>query len=172
MAPKVKQPRQALKDQLLDPDLKEDKENKINLGDTGSLKRALDDLVVEFYPLKYPASFWLLASCVCTYATLSTGMTYIAAFLERDAIAFTKPNSKKAGTALLVGSKLPRFQDEYHLRIQLRGAEKGREEVSLKKSVAAYFDSAGHVVADAIRADFRALLQRFEAECLKIRKAE
>ncbi len=51
--------------------------------------------LAQFYPLKYPASFWLLASCVCTYATLSTGMTYIAAFLERDAIAFTKPNSKK-----------------------------------------------------------------------------
>ena len=47
MAPKAKQPRQVLKDQLLDPDLKEGKDNKINLGYTGSLKRALDDLAVD-----------------------------------------------------------------------------------------------------------------------------
>ncbi len=47
-----------------------------------------------------------------------------------------------------------------------------REEVQLRKSVAAYFDGEGHLHADVVRADLQALLRRFEAECSRIRKAE
>lgn len=155
----------------------------------------------------------------------------------------------------MVGSKLPRFQDAYTLRIQLRGAPQGRQagprpswpsgagtaggaacsgrqrglagaaiawqqsytthpcqlhtsmpslppsaplaaapgcdakctcptlirhhhrrhrrdEVRLERSVAAYFDSEGHLVAEPVRRDFQALLARFEAECSLIGKAD
>lgn len=51
--------------------------------------------LAQFYPLKYPASFWLLVGCVSTYAVLSALMTYVAAVLERDGFAFTQPNPKK-----------------------------------------------------------------------------
>lgn len=54
-------------------------------------------LLAQFYPLKYPASFWLLVCCVTTYTVLSTAMSLVTMFLEHDAIAFTKPNSKKVG---------------------------------------------------------------------------
>lgn len=53
--------------------------------------------LAQFYPLKYPASFWLLASCVSIYAVLSTAMTAVASLLERDGIAFTHPCPKKVG---------------------------------------------------------------------------
>lgn len=36
------------------------------------------------------------------------------------------PASPQGGVALVVGSKLPRFQDVYTLRVQMRGAPKGQ----------------------------------------------
>jgi hypothetical protein len=45
MAPKSKQPRTAQRD--LSAELQDGKDARINLGDTGSLKRALDDVVVD-----------------------------------------------------------------------------------------------------------------------------
>lgn len=44
----------------------------------------------------------------------------------------------------------------------------------LRKSVAHYFDSDGHLVAEALKADFRELLEQLEEQCgaAAARKAE
>lgn len=127
--------------------------------------------LAQFYPLKYPANFWLLVCCVSVYAALSTAMTYVITFLEKDCFLFTKPNSSKCGVSLAIASRLPKYQDQYELRIQLRGQPKGREQVSLKKSVTSYFDSEGHLAAELIHSDFRSLLGQFETTCSAIRKS-
>ncbi|KAI7841303.1 hypothetical protein COHA_004922 [Chlorella ohadii] len=117
--------------------------------------------LAQFYPKKYPANFWLLACCVASYVVLSTLMTVVATLWEKDAIVMTK--ARPGGPpALVVSSKMPRFQDLYTLRVALRptGGGSGSEGVSLTKSVGDYFHEDGHLAADVIRQDTQALLEQ------------
>ena len=75
--------------------------------------------LAQFYPLKYPANFWLLAGCVAAYTVLSGLMTLVAMVLEKDATALTRA-VPGGPPALTVSTHMPRFQETYTLRIAPR----------------------------------------------------
>lgn len=123
-------------------------------------------LLAQFYPSKFPANFWLLVGCVSAYATLSFVLTLIALFWEKDAIAFTNESDKRP--SLVISSKLPKYKDEYILKIALKvegNAANCADEtsgVTLKKSVANYFTKEGEIVPSRVKEDVLRSLKDIE----------
>lgn len=115
--------------------------------------------VAQFYPGKYPATTWVLVTCVSLYTVLSTALSGLHTFIEKDTITLTTGKGN-----YIIRSKLPRYQDQYTLAIRPRGtAPESSAEVKLVSSVGAYFDSQGVMVADAFKADVAALIEKAEA---------
>ena len=119
--------------------------------------------LAQFWPGKYPDTFWVLAGCVSSYVVLSFGVTAVGTCLEHDTIVTTKPRPGRG--ALALRSSMPRFQEHYTLAVRPRGsAAGGPDEVNLQKSVGAYFDTEGLLHAEVIEADVAALLKHAAGE--------
>lgn len=89
-------------------------------------------------------------------------MSAVAMLLEKDTLVMTK--AAPGHPALVVRSKMPRFQDVYTLAVRPRGTKAGCiQEVLLQKSAGAYFDREGVLHREIIQADAQALLQQAAA---------
>jgi signal peptidase complex subunit 2 len=115
--------------------------------------------LAQFWPGKYPDTFWVLAGCVTSYTALSFAVTAVGVWLEHDTIVLTK--QRPGRRALALSSSMPRFQENYALAVRPRGSPAGgTDEVKLQKSVGAYFDTDGVLHPEVIEADVAALLER------------
>lgn len=101
----------------------------------------------------------------------------ILVLLDKDAIAYTKQgingdnnnSSNKNQPALVIATKLARFEDTFTLKVACQGdkeatnADKdGDAAVVIKKSVGKYFTSNGFLVPSVIEDDLKKALQQVE----------
>ena len=115
--------------------------------------------LAQFWPVKYPDSYWLLVACVCGYTLLSTLVNGVGVLLEKDTIVLTKARQGRGG--MTARSSLPRFSETYTLAVRPRGTPPGSaREATLEKSVGKYFDAEGMLHAEVVEADTAALLER------------
>ncbi|KDD71938.1 hypothetical protein H632_c4137p0, partial [Helicosporidium sp. ATCC 50920] len=122
-------------------------------------------LVAQFWPGKHTENFWLLCGCVAVYSVISTILTLLAAFVEKDSIALT--HAAPGRPPLRIASRLPRHSDQYTLQIAPRSSQGEDAGVSCTASMGDYFHSDGHLCAEAIKDAAKKLLVTFDRESAK-----
>ncbi|KAK9844125.1 hypothetical protein WJX81_005216 [Elliptochloris bilobata] len=170
------------------------KKTPIDLGDTASLKRALDDCVVQVVTdggyeedhfvsnvkialgtvtclLALVAQFypkkWLAQWWVLLACVLAYGACTLAlnVFITRvEGEVFLFTRPRKGGKALQASSKLPRFSPEYMLQLETHPKAPNSKLASLERSIASYFDVDGFLVEAPFRADVLRTLRAFESQ--------
>jgi hypothetical protein len=99
----------------------------------------------------------VLLLCVSLYTIFSILLSAFSFFVEKDTIAMTKTHGSVA--ALVLRSKMPRYQDGYTLAIRPRGIPAGdASEAKMSSSVGAYFDTEGVLAAEEFKADVAKLV--------------
>jgi hypothetical protein len=99
---------------------------------------------------------------VIVYVVISTALTVLHVAFEKDTIVMTHPAEERR--ALVVRSKMPRFQDMYTLAIRPRGSAAGsKDEAVMEKSVGVYFDRNGVFVKEIYEADVADCLRRISS---------
>lgn len=78
-------------------------------------------LVAQFWPAKSPHAWYVLVVCVSSYAVLSATLSLLAALVEKDSIARTKPGGGRP--ALVLSTHLPRWSDRYTLTLAPAGGQ-------------------------------------------------
>lgn len=107
----------------------------------------------HFYWEPYSESKPVSITCVLIYLFISAVLQYLASFVERDSFLLTKPHSVTATAkgGLKISSQLPRFSENYTLRIEFRNAPL---QVALSnQSVGNYFSSDGRLLEGKFVAD-------------------
>ncbi|KAL6776554.1 SPC25 [Auxenochlorella protothecoides x Auxenochlorella symbiontica] len=78
-------------------------------------------LVAQFWPAKSPHAWYVLVVCVSSYAVLSATLSLLAALVEKESIARTKPGGGRP--ALVLSTHLPRWSDRYTLILAPAGGQ-------------------------------------------------
>eukprot|EP00795_Rhopilema_esculentum_P010527 gene10527-19254_t len=120
------------------------------------------------YLFPYPASKYVVLTCVITYfilmsiLTVFTGMVeknYILVAMEKDKAGLDPSNTWKIGTTL------QRFDHMFNLTIEYQdGKTKEIQEVDLKQSVSKWIDEDGLLLANAFESDIKNLKNSLTGE--------
>ncbi|RWS07583.1 signal peptidase complex: subunit SPC25-like protein [Dinothrombium tinctorium] len=123
--------------------------------------------LVYDYLNPFPASKFVLITCVLTYFALMGVLTLYTTFIEKGIFLVAKhtdPIGMDPTKVFTVTSVLKRFDDNYHLSIEYNDGKPGSKtiEASFTKSVANWFDENG-VLTDRFENDVNALHNQLES---------
>lgn len=125
-------------------------------------------LVAQFYPLKHPKNVPLLVVCVAAYTLLSSVLQVHAWVKEKDYVLLTyaKEGSAKGLYGLRLASTMERFSDVYKAKLCSTAAPGPGvpAEVTLEKSVTAWFHEDGYLAEAELKKDVLDMLARYEAQ--------
>ncbi|CAB3980701.1 signal peptidase complex subunit 2 [Paramuricea clavata] len=128
---------------------------------------AVAALIYDYY-IPFPTSRPVLILCVLSYFLLMGVLTMFTAFKEQNFIVFANEKDKAGmGPDHLwsVRSSLKRYDDIYELILSYEDGEtKRKEEQSLKKSVASWFDENGVLLFDIFLNDIKEMHKGLKKE--------
>jgi signal peptidase complex subunit 2 len=93
-------------------------------------------LLAQFYPLPFPANWWLLGGCVVVYFALSGVLQLIVTFVDKDVVYTSKPPG--VGARARIRTALPRGSQVYTAIIE---CPPGVEVAKLEHSVGRYYEA-------------------------------
>ena len=97
-------------------------------------------MTAQFYPIPFPSSRPLLAVCCAIYFIISSVLTGIVTFIDKDTIMFTKPK-KCFEHEMRMRTSFPRFQEYFDLIIQFKDPKSPA--TTAKMYVGKYFTTNG-----------------------------
>eukprot|EP00301_Raphidiophrys_heterophryoidea_P021302 c5775_g1_i2.p1 GENE.c5775_g1_i2~~c5775_g1_i2.p1 ORF type:complete len:198 (+),score=47.57 c5775_g1_i2:45-596(+) len=126
-------------------------------------------LLAQFYPMKWPDSWWLTAVCVFVYTSLSSIMQLMIWYYNMDN-TLTKPTGKSDPHGMCFSSELPRFSDNFTIRISSRGGKDSNgkvQELEATESISKWFDKDGVFYPDQFEPFVRNLLDTWESKAAR-----